>query len=634
MGTLRRSVSFFAALLLLVSLCPAVNAAEGYTDLDGHWAEDSLRWALANGLLTAENGACRPNVPVLVDEVLSALDAALGAHSLSPDPARLNEAATRIEAFTLLADAFLLRETEPDLAVLNAFTDCGGLSETQKASAAALVSGGQVRGDSGLLRPNGVLSRAEFAAVLQRLLAAPDGGTRVWKGGAFPSEEVLAGTVWLAGSGEFRLTGTAGTVIQCSRNVSVSLEGGASVERLILAGGASASLEGASRVGTLSVCGTGSTVNAASGAHLNRLRFTEASSQNRVTLGGTVSLASVEGLGNRLTVGGAAATLLLGGQNCAVDGSGRAQVLAMRSEQSKASLNCGGVLWNVEDEGIEGAQVVLKLPEPLPAGAAVIASVTAANPRVRNCTAVWTVDGQTVSETPVTVSPVETVLTLPNPFTYTEDMALTHQIGFTLRYKDGEQQAQTVSQTGELHMQNYDYRYYHPVTAEDALAAVTNLYAGDFTLDWALQNDYTQEIKELWVNAKGYSSTTPYLVWINETYQKVNVFEGAAGSWKLVKTFVVGTGAMHSRTRKGVFTVTKHQQWGWTTDEYCVRPVVRFCEGSGLAFHSRLYDPAHTRLLYNPGIGYPISHGCVRMYDEDVQWIFDNIPDGTTVVSH
>ena len=31
-------------------------------------------------------------------------------------------------------------------------------------------------------------------------------------------------------------------------------------------------------------------------------------------------------------------------------------------------------------------------------------------------------------------------------------------------------------------------------------------------------------------------------------------------------------------------------------------------------------------------IGYPISHGCVRMYDEDVAYIYNNIPVGTTVV--
>ncbi|MBQ3404696.1 MAG: L,D-transpeptidase, partial [Oscillospiraceae bacterium] len=30
--------------------------------------------------------------------------------------------------------------------------------------------------------------------------------------------------------------------------------------------------------------------------------------------------------------------------------------------------------------------------------------------------------------------------------------------------------------------------------------------------------------------------------------------------------------------------------------------------------------------------GYPVSHGCVRMYTSDVQWIYNNCPIGTTVV--
>jgi len=62
-----------------------------------------------------------------------------------------------------------------------------------------------------------------------------------------------------------------------------------------------------------------------------------------------------------------------------------------------------------------------------------------------------------------------------------------------------------------------------------------------------------------------------------------------------------------------------------------VRPVVNFRVGSGYAFHSRLYNPGHNYLT-DPSIGFPVSHGCIRMYDEDVQWIYDNIPNNTSVV--
>jgi lipoprotein-anchoring transpeptidase ErfK/SrfK len=79
-----------------------------------------------------------------------------------------------------------------------------------------------------------------------------------------------------------------------------------------------------------------------------------------------------------------------------------------------------------------------------------------------------------------------------------------------------------------------------------------------------------------------------------------------------------------------VWKTTYKQKDGWTTSTYTVRPVVRF-KGGGYAFHSRLYRPG-TWTLSDPSIGFPVSHGCVRMLQDDIQWVFDNIPGGTTVV--
>jgi lipoprotein-anchoring transpeptidase ErfK/SrfK len=93
----------------------------------------------------------------------------------------------------------------------------------------------------------------------------------------------------------------------------------------------------------------------------------------------------------------------------------------------------------------------------------------------------------------------------------------------------------------------------------------------------------------------------------------------------------VATGADGSPTPGGVFKTT-YKQPGWYTAGYDVYPVVRFY-GGGYAFHSRLYWPG-THILQDGAIGYPVSHGCVRMYDEDIQWIYNNVPDGTTVVSY
>ena len=128
-----------------------------------------------------------------------------------------------------------------------------------------------------------------------------------------------------------------------------------------------------------------------------------------------------------------------------------------------------------------------------------------------------------------------------------------------------------------------------------------------------------------------YSSNTNYLVWINRAYQHVNVFTGSKGNWKLTKSFIVGTGAASTPTPVGVTTVSYKLKAGWTTGTYTVRPVVGFYPGTGYAFHSRLCYPG-TSTEYDFSSGYPVSHGCVRMKHNDINWIYNNVPIGSTVV--
>ena len=163
------------------------------------------------------------------------------------------------------------------------------------------------------------------------------------------------------------------------------------------------------------------------------------------------------------------------------------------------------------------------------------------------------------------------------------------------------------------------------------LNLVSSTYRGNYTTSYAVNNDYKAYEKETWVNAKGYSSNSNYLVWINRAYQHVNVFTGSKGSWKLTKSFVVGTGAPGTETPVGVTRVTYKLKAGWTTSTYTVRPVVGFYPDTGYAFHSRLCTP-NTDREYDFSSGYPVSHGCVRMQKKDVNWIYDNVPIGSTVV--
>ena len=161
------------------------------------------------------------------------------------------------------------------------------------------------------------------------------------------------------------------------------------------------------------------------------------------------------------------------------------------------------------------------------------------------------------------------------------------------------------------------------------VSRISNKYEGDYTLEYAETHDYTQGEKTVFVNYKGYKSTSQYLIWVNRAYQRTNIFEGSQGNWKLIKEFIVGTGRRSSPTPVGTFKVTGKQS-GWYKLKYDVKPIVRFYAG-GYAFHSRLLYHG-TDEVKDPSIGFPISLGCMRMYGEDIQWMYDYIPVGTTVV--
>lgn len=288
-------------------------------------------------------------------------------------------------------------------------------------------------------------------------------------------------------------------------------------------------------------------------------------------------------------------------------------------------------LENFPDNGIAHATASLSAPSPLPAGQTLEVTANVKYPEAgKACTASWYVDGKLVSTQSVLLG--TDVPKLSYKYTYTEDMKLTSEIKFVLAYTTQDGRAQEITAAKSIQLENYDYLYYHGLTAEDVLKMVTSGYAGNYTLAWALNNDYAPEVKTAWVNLKGYQSASKYLVWVNLTYQRVNIFEGSQGKWKLIRTCLCGSGTNATPTIRGVFT-TSYKQSAWNYGSYYCGPIVRFYGTSGYAFHSRLqYWPMNSDRYYDARIGFPISHGCLRMYNDDIWWMYNNIPNGTTVV--
>ena len=151
---------------------------------------------------------------------------------------------------------------------------------------------------------------------------------------------------------------------------------------------------------------------------------------------------------------------------------------------------------------------------------------------------------------------------------------------------------------------------------------VTNWY------QFQRQEPYSTATMEGFVNQKGYSSDTEFLIWVSTTTTTVNVFKGSKGNWKLEKSMACALGAPYSPTVKGTFkTFMRDNEWDFGA--YKCRWVTYFY--NGYAFHSRKWSPSYSYLV-DPSINCLVSAGCVRMYDEDCYYIYTTIPVRTTVV--
>ena len=601
---------------------------------------------------------------------------------------------TRGQIFELLVLAFELRLAEPNLLALNAYSDLKASSgaylydDAQLADFASLLSQGYIQGYDGKLNVSSPMTRAELVTLLYRIVdsysPASDALDNYSDGIVLSGEAKIEGKTFLnpvfldctTEKISFKNVTAGLVVIRSQLTNAITFSGNTNIDRLVISGGTGKSItispsstnkidtlvigdyHGNVTIGgnniqrveivpakatgrpmnvtingnpkTVVISGDGNTVNISGGTALDSLQLPAAASNNTVTVSRNVDVFAVDGRNNTVTVNSTVTSFDLRGGGNTINGRGKAKTATIHTTRSTMELKSDNEVDN-RDYGIEDAGITLSAPSILPVGQTLTVTATLENPLSRNCIAVWYVDGKEIRRENITVGPDAASLSFSCEYEYSETMQTSSNISFTLLYTTADGNAQSVSRIASIILENYDAEYYAQYNREAVLANVTSPYKGNWTTEWAVENDYDERTKTIWINAKGHSSTTEYLAWINIAYQKVNIFKGSAGNWELEKTFLCGTGALYTPTPIGVYTIWARSSYGWTTGTYNVRPVVNFKTGSGYAFHSRLYNPAHTYLT-DPSIGFPVSHGCIRMYDEDVQWIYDNLPNGTTVV--
>jgi hypothetical protein len=334
---------------------------------------------------------------------------------------------------------------------------------------------------------------------------------------------------------------------------------------------------------------------------------------------------------NLLTVNGTAEAVEITGRGAQIYGLGTIESVAKNTPECIIHVKNTGTVSDHKSCGLYGVDIALTTPDDLPAGDALGASVsiTALSADGRVCQGKWYLNDVLVSETNVALAP-DASLQFSYPFQYSRDFPDSAKLSFVLSDTTDSGEYQEIRADRYIKLENYSNDYYDQLDRNRILSLVTTGYQGDFTLAWAEANDYQNADKEKWMNAEGHSSNTAYLIWVSIAYQRANIFTGSAGNWKLDRTFIVGTGAPGKDTPTGRWTIIGKLSGGWSTSTYTVKPVVNFIDSS-YGFHSRLYYPGTTE-IEDASIGFPVSHGCVRMYTDDVAWFYDNIPIGSTVI--
>ena len=674
--------------LLLPSIV-SMAVFDDFNDVSGHWAESHLRQAYDDGLLTGIGNYLYPDDDITTAQALTILCRVLGAEVeadisdmglsanawyyeyvskavylgliTSVDATILSAPITREDAFYMLAEAFQLIDADPDMSSLQKFYDSDFITDDCRQALASLISKGLVVGNYGKLSPTGSMTRAAFVTMIYRIiggfLPSEDAGgdyeySVLLQGPSMLSGGIFDRGVWfdcaasnirlddvdtdvaiirsntldsLVISGSTRI----GTLTLASQygDVYISPEGDAVIDTLVVGTGhGTVSTRG---IGTVEITGNGryvfitdsvdtvivsghhNTICIEDGAWAGKIDILMSAYSSRIITDGDVSNLEIKSIGST------------------VSGNGSVDMLVLRRANTLVSVTVSNEIIET-DLGITDATVRMSAPAFLPIGDTLSANATIVNAAPGTvCGLTWYIDNDVVMDTSIKIG--DKLPELTHVFQYSRGMKESAEIKVIISYMTVSGELQELSALSTVDLENYDKQHWMESEAERVLREVNLGYSGDYTLDYALAHDIDDFDKEIWINAKGYSSATNYLLWINLANQRVNVFKWSDGAWALIRTCLVGTGRPGHGTPPGVWTTSYKQLEGWTTGTYTVKPVVRFMGSIGYAFHSRLYYPG-TTTIQDPSIGYPISLGCIRMYDEDIWFIYDNIPNGTTVV--
>ena len=596
---------------------------------------------------------------------------------------------TREQTFVVLSRIFGLGSGEPQ--TLYRFSDWRDVSGWAAGGMAAMVEHGFVQGSGGSLNPKGLITRAELAQVfcnvfdrigtsLEPLDNRFTGSFGLAADSLAPQTEITGDLLLCNEVAQLSLEGVTVTgrlVIQGNGPLTLSLNN-CSIGELVLCRPTTLSIQGGS-VNTLSVLSP-STLSA---GHVETLY-----AWADVALGAEASVGSLglRGDGVHCVVDGQVDTMTVTGKNCSLEGSGSVEHLSILAEGFQGSCATVGTREENLDPGIANIHATRTDKGAADAVSPVLTlglKLTNMPAGQRDCTVTWTIEGSVIHTERLlltegsrifaqadlssyilrgfnSVSVTVTITSEGKSFVYEGAVVLAGDVATAAQLVRTQEIQAVITENAPI------YRYYNVYSQTFAVELgeveegtqvtivktskvgetrdndtveiilpdgrdVWTYYSAIRIIDgtYFTTQDYSTEVKEFFVNhIRSRSSDTQYLIWVSLWTQRINIFQGYEGHWKLIRTGPCATGRNDCPSPVETVKVRwTSPQWKYAS--FYVHHVTLFDESR--AFHSRptRYDDGG---IYDYAMGYPCSNGCIRLLDEDCIWIYDNIPADTTVM--
>lgn len=127
------------------------------------------------------------------------------------------------------------------------------------------------------------------------------------------------------------------------------------------------------------------------------------------------------------------------------------------------------------------------------------------------------------------------------------------------------------------------------------------------------------------------TSKTKYLLITNLEERRTYVLkQDKNGEWQQLYNWECTVGKPSTPTIEGTFYISGRKSY-FGTNIYRVKYATRI--KGGYYYHSILYNAEGTKVK-DGRLGMALSHGCIRLATDNAKWIYENVPDGTTVFIH